>query len=34
MEPLKERIAIKALHPKPQEVDRKLLLVSRPWARP
>lgn len=25
MEPLKERIAIKALHPKPQEVDRELL---------
>jgi hypothetical protein len=25
MEPLKERIAIKALHPKPQEVDRDLL---------
>jgi hypothetical protein len=24
-EPLKERIAIKALHPKPQEVDRELL---------
>jgi hypothetical protein len=25
LEPLKERIAIKALHPKPQEVDRELL---------
>ena len=25
MEPLKERIAIKALQPKPQEVDRELL---------
>jgi hypothetical protein len=25
MEPLKERIAIKALRPKPQEVDRELL---------